>query len=816
MITEEEQVTTDTIPQAEEYAPGEIVPALVTKSRVWKPDELRDEGILGCIESLLKSCFQTDEAPRRWQVVETWEARMLDRGYQHLEATREGGWSVAGAGGGDKNGIAEQNDAGLFATNILGAQGDIAVGALNRGAVKVNFSPRRSKRPEDVAAAAAANEYKWLWAKYNDRLQSDITTTGWTDSRAVLWTRTVADQRFGLDDEGNPRQIEITTAHGVLESRLPMMADHLRDCGNASVFEELDYGIARATYPWVGKKLKPSFGTFGEAEFERIARINTRVGVMGRYVTGISGIRTVSMGYHWLRPGTFWSDEITDEQRDTLLSQFPKGLFVVTGGPEICAAWEESVDEHVEMGMFARGFGQNRRALGTSDLPIQKRINLWADLIDSYFRAAIPMTLLDDQAFNTEAISELEATPRRFLPVAMNEGQTMQGIVGQTPVPTPTPGLMEMFQYYLGPLIQSIDGATPALFGGGEGQDNTVGATMIRLNQALERYGSPWQMVNTIMARAAWQAVKCCAANSETPIEESVEGHGDVAINPEIMGRGEVTCTPETLGSIPESGSQREAKILQILDMAAANAQVASIVATPSNAREIVRALHIDDVITVDEADSEDKQLEEIELLLEQQPLLNPDWQKATEQLEALTQQIEAAATAVASGMPPDPQVVEQGQEMEKQAASLEQQIQQTPQYLPSVPVADDESEDHATEAATCFSWMQTPDGREIRRKAGREQPGDQKTSPSWAKWTNVHLHWQGHTQMAAKFTKSSAPPPKVNLTGKLDPSQQAQLLGQAGVQTDPAAAQQPNEVEQEQRLYGPQGEAVIKTKRRL
>ena len=100
--------------------------------------------------------------------------------------------------------------------------------------------------------------------------------------------------------------------------------------------------------------------------------------------------------------------------------------------------------------------------------------------------------------------------------------------------------------------------------------------------------------------------------------------------------------------------------------------------------------------------------------------------------------------------------------------------------------------------------------------EAGREQPGDQKTSPSWAKWTNVHLHWQGHTQMAAKFTKSSAPPPKVNLTGKLDPSQQAQLLGQAGVQTDPAAAQQPNEVEQEQRLYGPQGEAVIKTKRRL
>lgn len=286
---------------AEEYAPGELAPSIVAKSKVWKPADLEQEGMLHCILSLLRSCFTTDESPRRWQVLETWEARMMDRGYQHLEATKEGGWRVPAAGGSNRNGIAELDDAGVFNTNVFSAQGDIATGALNRGAIKVNFSPRRSKRPEDVSAAAVANEYKWLWAKNNARLQYDLTNLGWTDSRVVTWTRTVADKRYGLDEEGNPRRVELSTTHGVLESRLPMIADNVRDCGFISVFDEQDYGIARATYPWMGTKLKPSLGTFGETEFERIARINTRVGVIGMYVTGISGRPTRRSRVWWQR-----------------------------------------------------------------------------------------------------------------------------------------------------------------------------------------------------------------------------------------------------------------------------------------------------------------------------------------------------------------------------------------------------------------------------------------------------------------------------------------------------------------------------------
>ena len=808
--------------EAEEYAPGELAPVIVTSAKVWKPDELPKD-IVQVITTLAQICSTTDEAARRFSVLQTWEMRHMDRGYQYLEPDQRGGWKIAGvdASARHRNQLAAADDAGLYATNILSAQGDIATGALNRGRIKISFSPKRSKNPSDVAAADAANQYKHIWEKYNPTLQRDIANLGWTDCRVVTWTRSVADKaRFGTNDDGTPRIVEMSTAHGVLESKLPMMVDSLKDCGYVQIFEEMDYAVARAAYPWMGDKIKPSWGTYGELEFERIARINTRIGIVGKYITGTSGIRETTMGYLWFRTGLYFDDQVQPKQREFLLENFPDGLFVVMAGPEVCCCWNESVDDHVEVGLFTRGFGQNRRSLGSSDLPIQKRINIWADLWDKFVRTAIPITLLENKAFNAEAIAQMEASPARFLPVELDEGQTMADVVGQTPAPVPIQGMAEMFQWYIGPLVQSIDGATPALFGGAEGQDNTVGATQIRLNQSLERFGPPWQMMNRLMERCAWQAAKCCGENSNAESSETVEGIGDVTVNPGTLRTGEFSCVAESAGSIPESGAQREAKIMTVLDMAQVNPQVAAVVGAPSNAREIIKGLRLDDVITVDEADSEDKQLEEIEELLESEPLINPEWQQLSEQVELLNVTHEAAKKAATEGLAqgnvPTQDVIEQGAQMEQALGQLQQQFEQMPKYLPSVPVAQDESEDHATEAATLFSWMQGPEGRSLRKAASREPEG----GPNWKKWTNCYLHWQGHMQMKAKLAAQNAPqmPPKMTISipvDKMHGDAQAQLLQKAGIQVSgPNPA--PHEVEEEARIYTPTSEIVRKQKRRL
>lgn len=803
-------------PQAKEYAPGELAPAISTQAKIWKPDDFQDKTLSTTLMELVKQCSNTDEAARRFHVVQTWGDRHMDRGYQYMEASRDGGWQVVGANAGKgKNGVADADDANLYPTNILSAQGDIASGALCRGKIKVSFAPKRSKEPADAAATDEANNYVYLWQKNNPDLQRNIADTGWTDSRVFLWTRTVADKRFGVDAQGNPLKREITTAHGVLETKLPMMHDTLKECGYAQVWEETDYAVARATYPWMGNKIKPSWGTFGELEFERIARINTRIGVVGKYITGTSGLRETTMGYVWLRPGMFWDDQVTAVHRDFLLANFPSGVFVVITGKDFCCCWDEALDDHGAVGMYCRGFGQNRRAMGSSDVPIQKRINIWADLWDKFVRKAIPFTVLDSDTYNAEAIGQLEATPGRYLPAKKSEEfQDLQSTFAQSPEAKPIQGMLEMFQWYVGPLLQSIDGCTPALFGGGEGQDNTVGATQIRLQQSLERFGPSWQMMNRVIATAAKQAVCCCRDNQTEELFDTVPSVGDVSVNPANL-KGEFEPIEETSNVIPESGAERQVKIMQILDMAQTNPQVASAVGTPSNAREIIRGLQLDDVITIDEANAEDGALEDIERLLDSEPSLNPAYQQLQEQIELLNTAHEGAKSAALQGLDqgaiPDEGVIQQGEQMEQQLQQLQQQLQQTPQFQPSIPVPDDQSLDYTTISATVFSWMQEPDGRSLRRAAQKEDGG-----PNWKKWTNVFLYWQAAKTLAAKYGKAQAPAPKINITGKLSPEQQAQLLMmQAGIQTSQQELNAPHEEEQTTRLYTPVSEIEQKVKRK-
>jgi hypothetical protein len=809
------------VAQAEEYAPGELAPAIITNQKVWKPADVEkvDKALSNVFIMLSEQCSQADEAARRFSVLQVWEERHMDRGYQYLEGAQGGGWQIVGATvSKGKNGLAENDDANLYATNQYSAQGDISTSALCRGQIKVNFTPKKSKDPLDSACSDEANKYKHLWGDVNNsmKLQRDTVGLAWTDPRGLFWTRTMAAKRFGMDDDGSIRRREITSLHGVLETKLPMMVDCLADCSYAHIYEEMDYAVARAAFPWMGDKIKPSWGTAGELEFERIARINTRIGIVGKYITGTSGIREATLGYQWYRPGMYFDDKITETQREWLLEQFPDGVFCIVAGKEFVCAWNESMDDHLSLGMFTRGFGQNRRSLGSSDIPLQKRINIWLDLWDKFLRKAIPRTVLDDQMFNAEAQQQLENTPGRDIFVATPEGGQIQQYIGQTAEATPIPEMFASIQYYIGPLMQGIDGCTPALFGSGEGQDNTVGATQIRLQQALERLGTAWIVTNWMFAEAVGQAAVCCGENGQGEISDTVAGYGDVTVNPENL-KGNAKCSPETINAIPESGAQREAKVLEVLDMAMQNQEVAAVIARPSNTREIVRALQLNDVITIDEANWEDGALEDIERLLDSEPSINPAYADLEKQLTALNETHEQAkvlaGTAVQSGIALAPEEIQQGAQMEQRVNQLQQQLNQTPQYLPSVPVAQDDSEDHVTIAATVFSWMGESDGRQLRRKAATEPPGGE----NWKKWTNVFLFWQAHKQAAADQKQAQAPPPKVSITGKLTPQQQAQLLQQqAGIQTDPATLNQPEEQEQETIQRTPFAEVKTRQKRRL
>src|ERR1017187_1741927 len=85
-----------TAAQAQEYQSGELAPAIITSARVWKPDDIKrvDATMIGTITDLVNTVSVTDEAARRFSILQCWQERHFDRGYQYLEESGKGGWSI--------------------------------------------------------------------------------------------------------------------------------------------------------------------------------------------------------------------------------------------------------------------------------------------------------------------------------------------------------------------------------------------------------------------------------------------------------------------------------------------------------------------------------------------------------------------------------------------------------------------------------------------------------------------------------------------------------------------------------------------------
>lgn len=184
-----------------QFAPGELAPYWASP---YPEAELTDEEEAE-LKSLCDLVGNKDVAARRWEVEQSWKARLYDRGYQNLLPRRGGGWvvppfatSYQGQGGAQGG----QRYAGQ-ATNIYTTYGEIITAALTRDVPHVRFFPFCPDSDSDVTAADAANRYGRIFGRSNDLLGllQQLVYYLRNDGRAVIVTDHVLDaQRFGHYD----------------------------------------------------------------------------------------------------------------------------------------------------------------------------------------------------------------------------------------------------------------------------------------------------------------------------------------------------------------------------------------------------------------------------------------------------------------------------------------------------------------------------------------------------------------------------------------------------------------------------------------
>ena len=748
---------------------------------------------------------QTDTAARRVQVEQAWEARWFLRGYQHLLPKRGGGWSLPGDSRWSVNAASDQN--GLYSTNIYKKNHDIVIAALSSDTPRVQFFPRDPDQGPDVIAAENANKYKYCWAKSNDlnKKMSEIASYFWTDSLSVLYTRSVADgPHFGyidtdeldpevpedenneLDSEfdnettapapkqGAPRVREITSVYGALEAKLPISVQCQSDMGWLQIYTEVDIAIARARYPWIAKKIKPSGAGPGEVQLDRIARMNVKLALPGSYVTGDSMVRDATIQKTWVRPSMFM-DDAAKNCRDSFLEKFPNGVLVECAGSEFACAYPESMDDCITILHSTPGDGQSRAAMGSSLISVQKRYNTAIDLQFDFLTKTVPHKYMDAYAFDVDAISAGRNTPGAYHPFQRVPGVPVSELIFTDPPITSQPQLGTVIEYFGGPLSEMLSGATPSLFGGATNTD-TVGGIIIQRNQALQRYGPAWNAAKTGVAIACQQAVMAAAENGNGTITDTMPGGNRIKVEIEDL-RGNTLCYPENDSDLPESHAQRESRFIELVQGAKDNPFYQKLLQSPKNAKIAKDAIRMSD-LEVPGAASVEKQQAEFEILLKSGPAPNPQLTQVQEEIQKGT-----AEAAVNS----DPQVTALLQQLQQMASTL-------PPQVSTVEVATDASEDHVTEAAVCFDWMNSADGRAFKN-------GDDAQRDAFA---NVKLHWTQHTAMVKQLAPPAPPPPmKINgnvAIDKLTPAVQAAVFSDIGLNINPDAFQSetPHEITQE------------------
>jgi len=789
------------------YEPGVLAAIEISN----QPDQQLNDLEVAAIKELRQKASKKDYPARITEVIESWEARLFYRGFQFLEPNGTGGgfyWSVPGEDSG--YGPAMQAELGCLPTNIYSSYGQMIIAALTREVPATIFIAQDNGSDKDITAADSADNYVKVFERDNDLLgiQTDKVRYLWTDGRSHYWTRHVKDgQKFGWEEDDEPEVVpedappkqsqetqeapqvaatndavsqnegqqptdgtsanddaatpsvtkqrtprgqEVRTAYGKLEVKVEMRANELEQTYFLKFCEEVDVSTAKGMFPKKADKIKEGGTGLEEGEIEKLARVNCKLGMQASYVTSDSSSSDVTIDRTWFRPSAFTG--VKDKAvRASLLEKFPDGVYVCYAGDVFCFARNESMDWSWEITQAYSGDGQNRNALGTSLIPVQKRLNDWLDLMNSIFLRTIGRRVYDNVAFNQKAV-EGTVAPGDTIMFQRQPGVPLSELMGIEPQVNMNAALPDFVKEYSGELSQLLTGAFPALFGGNTGSNDTAQGIGIQRDAALGRIGPTWHSIKAGESISMKQAVRWAAKCRDGSINESIPG-GD-AIKVEVNDlNGNILAFAESDENIPESYSSKQARIIQLFQDSAKNPELAEVFNNPANLEVVQQYMGFSDIF-IPQVDSYKKQLGEIEVLIApgNGPAPNPALIQAQQTIEHLM---------TVHGV--DPQMLIQAQ----------QEMEQLPPEVSTVHV-DALVDDSEVHAETCKQFLNSPKGRKLMK----ENPNG---------YSNVRLHLSEHEAIVEQNQQSNAKVAESLNFKDLPPAAKVQEAGQAGIKLNPA-----------------------------
>lgn len=537
-------------------------------------------------------------------------------------------------------------------------------------------------------------------------------------------TPLVVERLVGVTKDPKTRQC--MEVYGGLFVKVPNYAMRQADIPYLFFNYETHYANALEMYPELRDKLvgpnksAPSnSGVFDP--YERWGRLSAQY--YGEYPNNNVTVRNC-----WYRPAAY--NVLEPEKADELREKYPDGCKVVFVDECFAEACNESLDDCWTLSYNPLSDYLHHDPLGSLLTSVQDIVNDLISLIIQTIEHGIPQTFVDPAVVDTEAYKQEEIAPGALSPtktVAGNKNISeafftfKASALGEEVLPA-----LQQFQQ----LGQLASGALPSLFGGtAEAGSKTASEYSMSRAQALQRLQNVWKSLSiwwkNTMAKSVLSYIKEMSEDERLVERDKQQNYVNVFIRKsELQGKiGDIEL--ESSENLPVSWAQVKDVVMKILELN--NPIIMDALFDPANLPLVTEALGLVD-FKLPGDDSRQKQHEEIQQLLESEPIPQP--------LDLMTQM------AMMQGMPPPP-----------------------PQEMPSVEV-DQELDEHPIESEVCRTFLISEQGR----LAKIENPRG---------YMNVLLHYKLHVQ--AMMPPPGAPMPQSengNSAGQAPPEKLAKSNG--------------------------------------
>ena len=648
-----------------------------------------------------------------------------------------------------------------YVHNIFQAYGLSFIAVMSQDVPTVRFWPQSPNRSDDLTAAKAASDASEL-IEQNNKVQDLLSSIGyflWTDGKVGGYVRYVVDgHRFGFKNEDQleqtsikissdtytcpqcgetsiaadkngaicqgcgtaigpegfkegetvqvpkvidtqrvPNGQEVIDIVGGLELNTPVWSREQNDFPYMQWQLEVPKAKLKASYPHVATSIESSTQLMADDIYARASRLSLAQSLPYTH-PGDALYSLVTFLRTWIRPWAF--DELKDDDvRQDLHALFPDGCYCAFAGDTYCESRNENMDDHWRVLHALPGEGQNRPAVGSSLIDIQEQVNDYANIQAENYEFGIPPIFADPQVIDFDAVGSTTAEPASWYPASAKPGQTLADGFFQPAPAQVAPDMAKYMEELSGPVSQFLSGLFPAVFGGEMENVKTASGYAMARDQAMGRIGMIWRRVKQFYADVMLLSVDCFRKNRPEDVEVPHLGKNDDFESRIIRLadlKGNIQARPEADETFPRLKSQQRAVIEKM--MGTNDPYVAEILGHPANVGIIRSLLGLSD-FTIPGENERNKQLREIEQMMKEQPIEQP--------------QIDPSMSA-----PP----------------------------MSSVAI-DDLLDNHKVEFEECQRWASGDDGQEARIQ-----------NP--AGFANVRAHAFAHQMAMFKQQAMMAPPP--------------------------------------------------------